>query len=104
MLRIFNKSNRMFQLEDGGDKVLVAPRKVLSLEERFTNDITYKVAVEAGDIEELTAAADNAVAVEQTKEEKPLEKIQHPDTMETTDAKRKQAAATGKVTRSRKKG
>ena len=107
MLRVFNKSNRLFQLESGGDKVLVAPRKVLSLDERFAEDITYKMAVAAGDIEVLSAAQATAAAAEevvlQTEEEKPLETIQHPDSMEETEAKRKEAAATGKVTRGRKK-
>ena len=107
MLRIFNKSNRLFLLESGADRVLVAPRKVLSVDERFAEDITYRMAVAAGDLEELSGGQASAAAAEetvlQTAEEKQPETIQHPDTMEETEARRREDAATGRVTRGRKK-
>lgn len=103
-MRVFNKSNRLFQLEADGDKLLVAPRKLVDVEEKFTQDLTYKMAVVAGDLEELTAAK---VAADAGLQEKIVDAdtgktetaVQHPDGLDEVQAKRKTQAETGKVSR-----
>jgi hypothetical protein len=103
-MRVFNKSNRLFQLEAGGEKMLVAPRKLIEVEEKFTHDLTYKTAVQAGDLEELTAA--KVIADANIQEQivdaatgKTEEAVQHPDGLDEVEAKRKADAATGKTSR-----
>lgn len=106
-MRIFNKSNRLFQLESKTGRMLVAPRKLLDVPEEFMADITYKMAVQAGDIEEMSAEtvganAELAQTVVDNDTEKKPEVINHPDGLEEMEAKRKTNTATGRKTRKTK--
>lgn len=101
-MRIFNKSNRLFQLEANNQQLLVGPRKLLEIPEEFTRDITYRMAVQAGDIEEMGAAqiAGSEEVQQKLKDEqtaRPEAKIEHPDSIEDTEQQRKAAVATGKA-------
>lgn len=103
-MRVFNKSNRLFQLESGTGRILVAPRKLLEIPDEFLNDITYKMAVKAGDIEEMsaetmTANAELAQTVVDNGTEKKPEAVNHPDGLEEMEARRKASVASGRKTR-----
>lgn len=104
-MRIFNKSNRLFQLQSGAETMMVGPRKLLDLPERFTEDITYRMAFEAGDIEEINGkAVTDAVEERVLGEDMPevAQPVNHPDGLEENEAKRKADIASGKPRRTKK--
>lgn len=100
MIRVFNKGNRLFQLESGSSTILVAPRKLLEIPEEFADDITFRMAVKSGDIEvigETNATGPLAQIVKDAETDQKEDVVQHPDGLEETEAKRREAAATGRV-------
>ena len=99
-MRVFNKSNRLFMLESGADKLLIAPRKLIEVPDKFMADITYRTAVTAGDIEELTGQkvdADLAQTIKDNDTDRASENTQHPDGLEEMEARRKAATVSGEV-------
>lgn len=105
-MRIFNKSNRLFQVEAGAETLQIAPRKLLDLPDKFMEDITYRMAVHAGDIEEIGKSVVSDATLEERvlNEDTPAveQPVNHPDGLEETEAKRRQDVATGKPRKTRK--
>lgn len=51
MLKVFNDSNRKFQLEaPDGEKVVIFPGKFCNIDEKFQADITCRVAMSGGEL------------------------------------------------------
>ena len=86
MLKVFNDSNIRFVLEAGGEKVTVVPGKFIDLDEKFTADVTFRVAVEGG---ALKVYDDISAAEKLVKDhtERPVEEPEAPITVEDTKTK-----------------